>query len=206
MARTGWSEPSVAVRVPVEVNVTGALSVFGKRVGETVDVTVALSPGAEAVAPSAASTHKRLAAIKRTAPMILIMPRSDVSRLHRATFCLPFVLLPLPSARVVRQESSEPGYFRPWRSKPQPGRVRFAMARSRPHAFGDALRALRQEQGLSQEAAALVCGIDRAYFGKLERAAKVPTLTTLWRIADGFGTRPSELLARTEQLAGEKGR
>jgi XRE family transcriptional regulator, regulator of sulfur utilization len=78
------------------------------------------------------------------------------------------------------------------------------MARSRrPKAFGDALKQLREERGLSQEAAALTCGIDRAYFGKLERAAKVPTLTTLWRIADGFGTRPSEILERTEQLAGE---
>ena len=74
------------------------------------------------------------------------------------------------------------------------------MARSRSQAFGDALKALREEQGLSQEAAALICQIDRAYFGKLERAAKVPTLTTVWKIADGFGTRPSDLLARTERL------
>jgi transcriptional regulator with XRE-family HTH domain len=75
------------------------------------------------------------------------------------------------------------------------------MARSRSQAFGDALRQLREERGLSQEAAALTCGIDRAYFGKLERAAKTPTLTTVWRIADGFKTQPSELLARVERLA-----
>jgi XRE family transcriptional regulator, regulator of sulfur utilization len=74
------------------------------------------------------------------------------------------------------------------------------MARSRPQAFGDALRALREERGLSQEAAALTCGIDRAYFGKLERAAKTPTLATVWKIADGFETRPSELLVRAERL------
>lgn len=77
------------------------------------------------------------------------------------------------------------------------------MARSRSQAFGDALKQLREERGMSQEAAALTCGIDRAYFGRLERAAKVPTLTTLWRIADGFGTRPSELLKRAERLLGE---
>lgn len=77
------------------------------------------------------------------------------------------------------------------------------MPRSRSQAFGDALRQLREERGLSQEAAALTCGIDRSYFGLLERAAKTPTLTTVWRIADGFGTRPSELLRRTEQLADE---
>jgi transcriptional regulator with XRE-family HTH domain len=74
------------------------------------------------------------------------------------------------------------------------------MARSRSHAFGDALKAMRKEKGLSQEAAALTCGVDRAYFGKLERAVKVPTLTMLWRIADGFDIRPSELLKRAERL------
>jgi transcriptional regulator with XRE-family HTH domain len=74
------------------------------------------------------------------------------------------------------------------------------MAHSRPQAFGDALRQLRKERGLSQEAAALKCEVDRAYFGKLERGQKTPTLATLWRIADGFETRPSELLSRTERL------
>jgi transcriptional regulator with XRE-family HTH domain len=77
------------------------------------------------------------------------------------------------------------------------------MARSRSEAFGDSLRELRRERGLSQEAAALACGIDRAYFGNLERAVKTPTLATLWRIADGFETQPSELLARTERLLDE---
>lgn len=74
------------------------------------------------------------------------------------------------------------------------------MARSRAQAFGDALKDLRRERGLSQEAAALACDIDRAHFGKIERADKTPTLTTLWRIADGFQTQPSEVLRRAEQL------
>jgi transcriptional regulator with XRE-family HTH domain len=74
------------------------------------------------------------------------------------------------------------------------------MPRSRSQAFGAALREFREELQLSQEGAALRCGIDRAYFGQLERAIKTPTLKTLWRIADGFETRPSELLARTERL------
>jgi transcriptional regulator with XRE-family HTH domain len=77
------------------------------------------------------------------------------------------------------------------------------MARSRAQAFGDALRQLREERGLSQEAAALACGIDRAYFGKLERADKVPTLTTVWKIADALDTSPSDLLSRAERLLGK---
>jgi XRE family transcriptional regulator, regulator of sulfur utilization len=67
-------------------------------------------------------------------------------------------------------------------------------------AFGAALRELRTERGLSQEDAALASGIDRAYFGKLERATKVPTLTTVWKIADAFNVQPSELLNRAEKL------
>lgn len=74
------------------------------------------------------------------------------------------------------------------------------MARSRSEAFGDALRELREERGLSQEAAAQAVGLDRAHYGKLERAAKVPTLTTIWKVADGLHTTPSELLARAERL------
>lgn len=77
------------------------------------------------------------------------------------------------------------------------------MSRSRSQAFGAALRELREKRNLSQEDAALECGIDRAYFGRLERADKAPTLNTLWRIADGLGTRPSKLLARAERILDE---
>jgi transcriptional regulator with XRE-family HTH domain len=78
------------------------------------------------------------------------------------------------------------------------------MALSRSQAFGEALRQLRSERGdLSQEAAALACQVDRAYFGKIERGAKSPTLKTIWKIADGFGTRPSDLLARAERILSE---
>jgi XRE family transcriptional regulator, regulator of sulfur utilization len=74
------------------------------------------------------------------------------------------------------------------------------MATSPSQAFGAALKEMRAERGLSQEDAALASGIDRAYFGKLERATKVPTLTTVWKIADAFGVEASELLRRTEKL------
>lgn len=74
------------------------------------------------------------------------------------------------------------------------------MALTPSQAFGEALRQLRSERNLSQEEAALTCGVDRAYFGRLERAAKTPTLTTVWKLAGGLETRPSELLARAERL------
>lgn len=75
------------------------------------------------------------------------------------------------------------------------------MAFTRAQAFGEALRQLRAERGdLSQEAAALAASLDRAYFGKIERGHKNPTLATVWRIADALETRPSDLLARVERL------
>jgi transcriptional regulator with XRE-family HTH domain len=78
------------------------------------------------------------------------------------------------------------------------------MTISRSQAFGTALREFREERNLSQEAAALICGIDRAYFGRLERATKTPTLKTVWRIADGFETQPSELLVRAERILNQR--
>jgi transcriptional regulator with XRE-family HTH domain len=77
------------------------------------------------------------------------------------------------------------------------------MALSRDQAFGATVKAIRQERGLSQEAAALAARIDRAYYGKVERGLKSPTLGTVWKFSDGLGIRPSELLARTERLLNE---
>ncbi len=67
-------------------------------------------------------------------------------------------------------------------------------------AFGEALREVRSEKGLSQEAAAQACELDRSYYGALERAVKSPTLKTIWKIADALGVPPSELLKRAERL------
>jgi len=77
------------------------------------------------------------------------------------------------------------------------------MAPSRSQAFGEALRQLREKRGLSQEAAALACGIDRSYYGKIERGMKSPTLGTVWKIADALEAQPSGLLARAERIAKE---
>ena len=77
------------------------------------------------------------------------------------------------------------------------------MPLSYAEAFGIAVRELRKERGMTQEEVALVSDIDRAYFGRLERAMKVPTLTTVSRIAVALQTSPSELLLRTEQILEE---
>jgi transcriptional regulator with XRE-family HTH domain len=70
----------------------------------------------------------------------------------------------------------------------------------RSRAFGDAVKAVRRERGFSQEAAALACKVDRAYYGKIERGQKWPTLAMIWKLADGLDTQPSKLLDRAEHL------
>lgn len=80
-----------------------------------------------------------------------------------------------------------------------------AAARPRdPHpldaAFGRAVRALRVERGLSQEALSFACGRHRTYVSGIERATSSPTLGTMAVLADALGVSTSELVRRAEAL------
>jgi transcriptional regulator with XRE-family HTH domain len=65
-------------------------------------------------------------------------------------------------------------------------------------AFGEAIRATRVERGYTQEAFAAHAGIDRAYYGAIERGEFNVTLGTLLRVAAGLGTTATELLKRAQ--------
>jgi transcriptional regulator with XRE-family HTH domain len=67
-------------------------------------------------------------------------------------------------------------------------------------AFGDAIRATRKEQGVSQEALALRCGLDRSYYGAGERGERNVSLTNIIRIAEALQARPANLFARAENV------
>ena len=67
-------------------------------------------------------------------------------------------------------------------------------------AFGDAIRAIRKEQGISQEAFALKCGLDRSYFGAVERGERNVSLTNILRIAGALQTPPATIFARAEEV------
>jgi len=69
-------------------------------------------------------------------------------------------------------------------------------------AFGKTVRALRKQQGISQEILAARCELDRTHMSRLERAVQQPTLTTIFRIADELGILPSELIAQVEKQRG----
>lgn len=55
--------------------------------------------------------------------------------------------------------------------------------------FGQRVRQLRTELGLSQEAFADKCGLDRTYISGIERGVRNPTLEVIAVIADGLGIK-----------------
>lgn len=61
--------------------------------------------------------------------------------------------------------------------------------------FGASLRARREALGLSQEQVADAAGIHRTEVSRLEGASRDPRLSTIVRVAGGFGITPSELLS-----------
>lgn len=73
-----------------------------------------------------------------------------------------------------------------------------ARRRSPEKAFGEVLRQLREDRGLSQEALAHACDRHRTYISLLERGRSSPTLETLFRLADVLRVTPSAFVRRVE--------
>ena len=59
--------------------------------------------------------------------------------------------------------------------------------------FGERLRELRKQKGLSQEALALACDLDRTYIGGVERGERNISLINIHKIADALGLNAKEL-------------
>jgi transcriptional regulator with XRE-family HTH domain len=77
------------------------------------------------------------------------------------------------------------------------------MALTPAEAFGLAVREARLKRGISQEEAASNGGIDRAYYGHVERASKTPTVNTIFRVSEAVGRTPSQLIKRAEAILAE---
>ncbi len=71
----------------------------------------------------------------------------------------------------------------------------------RHHAFGKAIRMLRDERGLTQEALAGVSGLTTNYVGDTERGERNIGIRSVWQLADGLGIPASELLREAERQA-----
>lgn len=61
--------------------------------------------------------------------------------------------------------------------------------------LGAAIRQARKASGLSQEALADTCGIDRSHMGKIERGERNVSFLNIARIADALGLPIAFLMA-----------
>jgi transcriptional regulator with XRE-family HTH domain len=67
-------------------------------------------------------------------------------------------------------------------------------------AFGEAVRHYRKAKGLSQEAFADLCGIDRSYMGGVERGERNIALVNVEKIIMALGMQPSEFFQALNRL------
>ena len=63
-------------------------------------------------------------------------------------------------------------------------------------AFGQILRELRAERGLSQEEFADKCRISRPHVSRLETGKNSPSLSMLFQLTDALGITPEYLVKR----------
>ena len=64
--------------------------------------------------------------------------------------------------------------------------------------FGHVVRDIREAAGISQEELAHRASIHRTHISQIERGIKVPTITTLAKLAKALGTTPSKIMRLTE--------
>lgn len=60
--------------------------------------------------------------------------------------------------------------------------------------IGENLKRIRQERGISLEKTAELTGVSKAMLGQIERGDSNPTVTTLWKIANGLRMSFSSLI------------
>jgi transcriptional regulator with XRE-family HTH domain len=65
-------------------------------------------------------------------------------------------------------------------------------------AFGKTLKALRTEKDLTQQQLADFAGLDRAYISELERGQLMPSLETVFRLAQVLKIRASKVVQMVE--------
>lgn len=71
-------------------------------------------------------------------------------------------------------------------------------------AFGQVVRKLRLERGVSQEDLAAIAGIERAHMGRIERGEKTPTLRLILKIAAAFEISSAIIMTEMEKILREK--
>jgi transcriptional regulator with XRE-family HTH domain len=66
-------------------------------------------------------------------------------------------------------------------------------------AFGEVMRTMREDLGMSQMKFHVKTGLDRTFISDLERGVQCPSLRTIYRVAAGLDIPPGNLVRRTAQ-------
>jgi transcriptional regulator with XRE-family HTH domain len=61
--------------------------------------------------------------------------------------------------------------------------------------FGRRLRELRQKYGVTQQRLSVATGLTEGYISNMERGQKVPSLTTILRLAVALGCKVTDLVS-----------
>jgi transcriptional regulator with XRE-family HTH domain len=64
--------------------------------------------------------------------------------------------------------------------------------------FGELVKKLRLENGMSQEKLGELCGLHRNYIGAIERAERTPSIVTADKLARALGTSLASLFTELE--------
>jgi transcriptional regulator with XRE-family HTH domain len=70
-------------------------------------------------------------------------------------------------------------------------------------ALGRAVRAIRDERGISQVQLAADTGFMQSWISQIEHGRRNPSWSNVVRLTEGLGVAVSELAARAEAIAGE---
>lgn len=73
------------------------------------------------------------------------------------------------------------------------------MMEFRDDAVAAVIQRLRKEKNLSQEVLSGLAAMARSHLSMVETGTMLPTLPTVWRLAEAFDMRPSELVALMEE-------
>ena len=65
--------------------------------------------------------------------------------------------------------------------------------------FGEVLKQLRNDAGISQETLAYECELDRSFISLMERGLRIPTIETLFKLSKPLKKTPSQILTILEQ-------
>jgi transcriptional regulator with XRE-family HTH domain len=66
--------------------------------------------------------------------------------------------------------------------------------------FGNVLKQLRNEKGISQEELGFESGYHRTYISMLERGKKSPSLRTIFQLAKALNVEPSNIMERLQTM------